>query len=443
MIPTQIGRYVIDRLLGSGAMGHVYLGRDPELDRAVAVKTVRNLELDDDALLLFLERFRNEARAAARLHHPSIVQVYDVGEDDEVGPFLVFEYVPGMTLKQVLRKKGALPPEQIAELAAQIGEALDVAHTAGIIHRDIKPDNLLVTADGRTKLADFGVAQVPNAALTREGQFLGTPCYAAPETLKSSTWSPRSDLFSFAAVLYEAASGTRAFPGEDAVAVAHKVIHDVPPPPSRVSSTPLPKAVDIVLMRGLEKRPEARYATPFALAEALYEAYASVDMLGEESAPAAIVSTPPEDGGSNVFAYGAVLVGLLVVGAAFAVAFGALNLAGPTQTDAGVISNVGGGDQDTTADPDRTTKGASSAELDASFVLTAPEDASRPDTAQSWLNNLSRSQREDMAKDAVDEARRLIEADDHEGAQRALSRAALLDPGNSDIPRLRARIGPP
>ena len=216
-IPKQIGRYTIDRLLGSGAMGFVFLGRDPELDRAVAVKTVRDLHMDPETLKLFLERFRNEARAAARLHHPNIVQVYDVGDDADLGPYLVFEYVAGSTLKQILRSRGALDALGVVRLAEEIGDALSLAHEHGIIHRDLKPDNLLVTPDGMTKLADFGIARIPNAALTREGQFLGTPCYAAPETLKLGEYGVRSDLFSFAAVLYEACAGARAFPGDDAV----------------------------------------------------------------------------------------------------------------------------------------------------------------------------------------------------------------------------------
>ena len=191
-VPQRIGRYTIDRLIGAGAMGNVFLGRDPELDRAVAVKTVRVRDLAAEARQLYLDRFKNEARAAARLHHPNIVAVYDVGEDPDVGPYLVLEYVAGSSLKQLLTSRGPLTPEACVTLADQIGRAIDTAHAAGIIHRDIKPDNLLITPEGRAKLADFGVARVPDAALTREGQFLGTPCYAAPTFLKMVTHGPRS-----------------------------------------------------------------------------------------------------------------------------------------------------------------------------------------------------------------------------------------------------------
>src|SRR5688500_6084374 len=149
--PREIGRYVVDRMIGSGAMGHVYLARDHRLDRAVAIKTLRELGLSPEAKAMFLERFRNEARAAARVHHPGIVQVYDVGEDEAVGPYLVFEYVAGASLKQILRSRGPLAPEDVVSLAEQVGDALDVAHAANIIHRDVKPDNLLVADGGAIK----------------------------------------------------------------------------------------------------------------------------------------------------------------------------------------------------------------------------------------------------------------------------------------------------
>src|SRR5690606_7433763 len=157
-----------------------------------------------------------------RLHHPNIVQVYDVGEDAAGGPFLVMEYVPGASLKQILRRSGAMSPDEVCLLADEMAAALGAAHGAGIIHRDLKPDNLLMTEGGHVKLADFGVARIPDAALTREGQFLGTPCYAAPETIRAASYGPATALFSMAAVLHEAASGLRAFPAAAAAAVPHQ-----------------------------------------------------------------------------------------------------------------------------------------------------------------------------------------------------------------------------
>jgi serine/threonine protein kinase len=200
-LPPKIGRYPVKRLLGSGAMGSVYLARDEQLDREVAIKVVRNAGSPQEQAA-YLERFRNEARAVGRLRHRSIVAVYDVGEDSAAGPFLVFEYIEGTTLKELLRARGAMSAEQVLALSDQVGAALDVAHREGIIHRDIKPENLLMGSDGAVRLADFGVARVPDAALTGQGQFLGTPCYAAPETLCGAEAGPASDQFSFAAVLY-------------------------------------------------------------------------------------------------------------------------------------------------------------------------------------------------------------------------------------------------
>ena len=272
--PRQIGRYRIERLLGSGSMGTVYLAHDADLDRPVAVKTLRDLALDAEMRDVFLSRFKNEARAAARLQHPNIVQIFDVGDDPDVGPYLVFEYVPGHTLKQELQKSGPLARDNLLDLAQHIGDALATAHLAGVIHRDLKPENLLITQNGQVKLADFGIARIPNADLTKEGQFLGTPCYAAPETLRSGEYSEQSDLFSFGAVIYEAASGERAFPGAEAMAVAHQVMNRDPVPPSEANrGAVIPRTVDAAILRALRKNPSERYASARTFVSALKEAY--------------------------------------------------------------------------------------------------------------------------------------------------------------------------
>jgi serine/threonine-protein kinase len=445
-IPKQIGRYEVDRLVGAGAMGFVFLGRDPELDRAVAIKTLRDLAMDADALATFVERFRNEARAAARLHHPSIVQVYDVGVDDESGPFVVFEYVPGSSLKQIIRSRGGLAPAKVLRLAEQVGDALDLAHREEIIHRDIKPDNILVTDDGRTKLADFGVARVPDAALTREGQFLGTPCYAAPETLAEGDYGPHTDLFSFAAVLYEAVSGRRAFPGDDAVAVAHKVIHDEPPPAHEVAErADVPESIGAILKQGLSKRPEERYATASELAAALRAAYAAAGLAEAEgrepSTSVAIGGAPtvgarrapaPDERRHGAWAFGAVLVGALAVGIAVVFAFsGAPTVEVEDVYDAGVgMLLVPDGGQ--SSSPSTRSDAAATQILDSE-----PDAGTRPDSGSAALTD---HEREELAKDALDEAERLIRAGDLDAARASVQRAYHLDPGNSDIARVRALI---
>jgi len=322
-VPTKIGRYEVSGLLGAGAMGNVYLARDPDLEREVAIKTVRYASLPSDSLDTFLERFRNEARAAARLHHPNVVQIFDVGEAEGIGPYLVFEFVPGASLKQVLRQRGPLAPDRVVQLAEEVASALALAHAHGIIHRDIKPENLLLTDTGHAKLADFGVARIPNADLTREGQFLGTPCYAAPETLRNGVYAPTTDAFSLATVLYEAATGVRAFPGDDAIAVAHKVIHDEVDPAS--SSGPVPRELDAVFERALYKDPAERFGTATELAAALRVAYAEAGLVDSASprdatARLRLEAAEPEPSESPM-AKVAILAGLLAIGFAVVVSF--------------------------------------------------------------------------------------------------------------------------
>lgn len=439
-IPKKIGRYTVDRLLGSGAMGFVFLGRDPELDRAVAIKTVRDLNMDEDSLALFLERFRNEARAAAKLHHPNIVQVYDVGDDEELGPYLVFEYVAGSTLKQILRSRGALDPLGVVRLAEEVGDALTLAHEAEIIHRDIKPDNLLMTPDGQTKLADFGVARIPNAALTREGQFLGTPCYAAPETLKQGKYGVHSDLFSFAAVLYEAASGVRAFPGDDAVAVAHKVIHDEPKPVRQVADDPtiVPPEVEAVIMDGLSKDPTKRAGSAAELAAALRDAYLAAGLVDADEVvrPASRrIPLPAEPTGGGGSRAGTVL--LLVLALSVLVGVGLIFAVENDDDPVVLVMDAGVPD----GGIDAGTRQAVETEADAGVDLGAAESAA-PDLGEPDGGPIAMTphQREEAAKDALDRARAALGDGDVGGVREALAEASRYDPGNPDIQELESRL---
>jgi serine/threonine-protein kinase len=432
--PVRIGRYHIERLLGQGAMGLVYLGRDPSLDRGVAIKTVKDLDLEPEKKQRFLDRFKNEARAAARLSHASIVQVYDVGEDEEAGPYLVLEYIRGASLKQELRDNGALMPARLCEIARDLAAGIDVAHAAGIIHRDIKPDNVLMGDDGRAKLADFGVARVPDAALTKEGQFLGTPCYAAPETLSSGKYSPRSDLFSFAAVLYELASGTRAFPGDDAIAVAHQVIHEEPPPASEVATGPkIPASVDALLAQGMDKDPANRFGSATEFADRLLAAYVTAGVVDattqtiRASGPVSMVT----QGGGGTGPLGA-LLGLLLlaaVGVAIVLGVTAQN-GGASDVDAAMAD---GGEAPDAGARARPTSSSDTPALDAG--VDAPLDA--PD-APDAPPELSRAEREDLAKDELDRAREAIEAHDARRARQHLIRARELDPESSDLEEIQA-----
>ena len=436
-------------------MGFVFLGRDPELDRPVAIKTLKDLGMGPDALERFLERFRNEARAAARLSHTSIVQVFDVGDDPEMGPYLVFEYVAGSTLKQMLADRGPLSAAEMMLLADELSGGIDLAHSQGIIHRDIKPENLLVTPDGHTKLADFGVARLPDAALTREGQFLGTPCYAAPETLDRGDVSPRSDLFSLAAVLYESATGVRAFPGTDAVGVAHKVIHDDPPPPSEVAPAGhLPAKLDAVLMRGLSKDPALRYGSAREFADAVAEAWPAASAARRDATGRVIAPTDTRRTSSGTAAFMAVLLGGLAVGVALIYAFdGSLG----DDADAGmaIMGAMDGGAA--TAPLDNTLTDASPhANRDAGMVVVldagerhelhdaAPHTSSMDAaTSTNQAETLTPHDREEAAKDALREARRELREGHIDEARQALDRARGFDPENPDILELEERLADP
>jgi eukaryotic-like serine/threonine-protein kinase len=268
-MPPRIGRYRIERLLGRGAMGRVLLGRDQVLDRDVAVKLLRDdLAIGPEQKAALIDRMRHEAKACARVTHPNIVALFDMGEDESVGLYLVFEYAEGITLKDRLAR-GPLPIALAAKMAREIGGALSTAHATGVLHRDVKPENIILTEHG-SKVADFGIARVPDSTLTRDGGLLGTPAYSAPECIANGSFSASSDQFSFAATMYEALSQRRAFPGEDAVTVATRIQSDEPP--AIAEACGLDPHVDGVLARGLSKDPERRFPSAGEFGDALAEA---------------------------------------------------------------------------------------------------------------------------------------------------------------------------
>ena len=275
----QIGRYTIVRLIGQGAMGRVLLAHDSVLDRQVAIKLLRDdLGLPSEHLATLLERMRQEAKASARISHPNIVSLYDMGEDRALGLYLVFEYVEGLTLKQRVAQ-GPLGPETVKRMALELGGALAMAHEAGILHRDVKPENVMLARTG-AKIADFGIARVPDSTLTRDGRLLGTPAYSAPEAISHGAFSPASDQFSLAATLYEALCLHRAFPGDDAIAVAARITYEEPPGVAALCGLDL--RVDTVFARALSKNPRARFETCEQFGRALAE---SLDLPGRRSFP--------------------------------------------------------------------------------------------------------------------------------------------------------------
>ncbi len=277
----RFGRYEVIRPLGRGAMGVVYLARDPQLERAVALKTVWWPERrgDDERLRAEVRaRFLREARAAARFVHSSIVTVFDVGEEGDV-TFIAMEYVAGRTLADLLAEEGPLPPARAAGLAASVADALAYAHAKGVVHRDVKPANLLVGGDGQVKVADFGIAKVADSTLTQEATVLGTPAYMAPEQISGRPIDARGDLFSLGVVLFEMLTGRRPFGGPDLTSLAYQVVHA--PHPSLASlRAGLPPGFEAVCARALAKEPDARYQTGAEMA-------ADLRALGQGRDPAA------------------------------------------------------------------------------------------------------------------------------------------------------------
>lgn len=255
----KLGRYEIVSELGRGAMGVVYKARDPQIDRLVALKTISLWGQQPDEEKEFRLRFMNEAQAAGRLHHSGIVGIFDVGEDPESrNPFIVLEYVAGESLNRILSREKKLPLERALKLAEEIADALDYAHDQGVIHRDIKPGNILVTQEGRAKIADFGIAKLNLAHFTIPGRVVGTPAYMAPEQLGGEAVDGRSDLFSLGVILYAMVTGHSPFQGNSATTVCFKVANREPIAASALDMS-LPPQLDAVISRAMAKDPKERY----------------------------------------------------------------------------------------------------------------------------------------------------------------------------------------
>ncbi len=257
-----LGRYNIERILGKGAMGVVYEGVDPKLNRRVAIKTILKSHLDPDTAKDYSMRFSREAQAVARLNHPHIVQVYDFAEEGDVA-YLVMEFIRGKELKNFFDANERFDIKEAVRIMCELLDALDFAHNAGIIHRDIKPANVMLDAQARTKLTDFGVARVQDtdrtqAERTQAGTMVGTPAYMSPEQITGGTIDKRTDVFSAGIILYQFLAGEKPFTGGGAWTIAKKIIQEDPPLPSSLNNAVTP-FFDAVVNKALSKNADTRY----------------------------------------------------------------------------------------------------------------------------------------------------------------------------------------
>lgn len=266
MIDTVLAnRYRIQAKVGEGGMAVVYRALDIVLRRIVAIKVLRAQYAGDQE---FVDRFRREAQAGASLSHPNVVNIFDVGQDDDVH-YIVLEYVQGQNLKEIVRERGRLAPRRAVQIARSVARALEAAHARGLIHRDIKPHNILITSEGRVKVADFGLARAASAAtLTETGTVIGSVHYFSPEQARGDVVGPASDIYSLGVVLYEMLTGTVPFRGDSPIAVALKHLQE-PPVPPRERDKSIPAWLEQVVLRALAKNPTERYASATAMVEAL------------------------------------------------------------------------------------------------------------------------------------------------------------------------------
>ena len=258
-------RYEVLEALGSGGMADVYLAHDEVLDRDVALK-VLNRRFSGDAE--FVERFRREARSAATLSHPNVVPIYDRGEAEDGACYISMEYLPGGTLKERILRDSPMDPRAVAEVAAQIAEALEAAHEGGVIHRDVKPQNVLVTRAGDVKVGDFGIARAESSGTMTGNEILGTAAYMSPEQAAGRPVDPRSDLYSLGVVMYEMLTGEPPFAADGSVSAAMKHANETPVPP-RDKNPDVPGAINEIVVRLLSKDPDDRPPGAGALADEL------------------------------------------------------------------------------------------------------------------------------------------------------------------------------
>ena len=254
------GHYEVERVLGRGAMGTVYLARDVRIGRRVALKTVKvDARFDDeDEAKEFYQRLQREAELGGLLQHPNVVTLYEPGYENGRIAWLATEYVEGESLREMLKREQRLSVVDALRIGEDLLRGLSYAHSRDVIHRDIKPANILIARTGDAKIADFGIARATDSTLTNVGSMLGTPSYMSPEQVRCKPVTPRTDLFSFGAMLYEMLTGMKAFGAPDIGGILRNVVEQMPPPPSSINPE-IPAELDAIVMKLLAKHPGDRF----------------------------------------------------------------------------------------------------------------------------------------------------------------------------------------
>jgi len=262
----KYGRYQLVDEIGQGAMGVVYRAHDPQINRQIALKLLRQDRVTSEDLV---QRFLKEAQAMGGLSHPNIATVYDTGRDHGT-IFIAMEILQGKSLRDHMREK-ELHHNEIVHIGVQVAEALDFAHRKGIVHRDIKPSNIIIDPDGNAKITDFGIAHIEDPTITQQtipGEILGTPLYMSPEQVKSNPVDGRSDLYSLGILLYEMATGTSPFKGDNFASIFQAILQDTPPAPE-LNDSPMSRNLSTLIMKSLSKDPDQRFQTGLEMAQRL------------------------------------------------------------------------------------------------------------------------------------------------------------------------------
>jgi eukaryotic-like serine/threonine-protein kinase len=263
-----LGRYKIIKEIGHGAMGVVYAAKDPLIDRIVAIKTINFQGLSPDEKKEYEARFYLEARSAGRLSHPNIVTIHDLGESDGI-TYIAMELLEGRELQELLADGQCLPVKETLNIIIQVATGLAYAHEHGIVHRDVKPSNIMVLKGNRVKIADFGIARMDSWRLnTQGGSLLGSPLYMSPEQVSSSPIDHRSDIFSVGTMLYRTLTGKMPFSGDNTHAIIYQIVNEEPPIPSSLNPE-IPDMLDSIVSKCLSKNPDDRYQNAIELADDL------------------------------------------------------------------------------------------------------------------------------------------------------------------------------